>query len=80
MSVSSFNNTIATITCVLTMPLTATANSRWIQNHPCRAAQLHSQDRQIRREERLMARQNGGHTTRLEQIALNQQENQVSKK
>ena len=102
--------TFAAITCALgilcSMPLTATANSRWAQNHPRRAevnerlanqnrrifqerregeisrwqaAQLHNQDRQIRSEERLMARQNGGHITRLEQRVLNQQENQVSR-
>jgi hypothetical protein len=43
------------------------------------AAQFRRQDRQIRQEERFMARQNGGHITRLEQRALNQQENQVSR-
>ena len=43
------------------------------------AAQLRSQVRQIREEERLMARQNGGHITRLEQRSLNQQENQISR-
>jgi hypothetical protein len=44
------------------------------------AAALHRQDRQIRREERLMAGQNGGHITKQEQKTLNQQENAVSKK
>ena len=44
------------------------------------AAQLHKQDRQIRREERLMASQNGGHITKQEQKTLNQQENAVSQK
>jgi hypothetical protein len=43
------------------------------------AANLHAQDHQIRQEERAMARQNGGHITKAEQHALNQQENGVSK-
>lgn len=43
------------------------------------AAALHRQDRQIRKEERLMASQNGGHITKTEQKILNQQENAVSK-
>lgn len=43
------------------------------------AAGLHKDDRQIRREERLMAGQNGGHITKQEQKTLNQQENAVSK-
>ena len=43
------------------------------------AAALHKEDRQIRREERLMASQNGGHITKQEQRTLNQQENAVSK-
>ncbi len=43
------------------------------------AGQLHKEDRQIRREERMMASQNGGHITKSEQKVLNQQENQVSK-
>ena len=43
------------------------------------AAQLHQEDRQIRREERDMASQNGGHITKAEQRALNQQENGVSR-
>ena len=43
------------------------------------AAALHKDDRQIRKEERLMASQNGGHITKLEQKTLNQQENAVSK-
>jgi len=43
------------------------------------AAKLHKEDRQIRREERLMASQNGGHITKQEQITLNQQENAVSR-
>ena len=43
------------------------------------AQKLHSEDRAIRREERTMARTNGGHITKAEQKALNQQENQVSK-
>ena len=43
------------------------------------AAKLHKDDHQIRREERMMASQNGGHITKSEQKVLNQQENQVSK-
>jgi hypothetical protein len=44
-----------------------------------RAAQLHHEDHRIRREERLMASQNGGHITRGEQRVLNQQEHHVSR-
>ena len=44
-----------------------------------KAASLHKKDRQILREERLMASQNGGHITKKEQTTLNQQENAVSK-
>lgn len=43
------------------------------------AHQLHKEDHGIRREERAMASTNGGHITKAEQKALNQQENQVSK-
>jgi hypothetical protein len=43
------------------------------------AAKLHKEDRAIRKEERTMASTNGGHITKAEQKALNQQENQVSK-
>lgn len=43
------------------------------------AANLHAQDKQVRQEERAMAKQNGGHITKAEQKALNQQENGVSK-
>lgn len=42
------------------------------------AHQLNKEDRQIRREERSMAAQNGGHITRQEQRTLNQQENAVN--
>ena len=42
------------------------------------AQQLHSEDHAIRGEERTMASTNGGHITKTEQKALNQQENQVS--
>ena len=42
------------------------------------AAALHRDDRQIRREERLMARQHGSHITKLEQKTLNQQQSAVS--
>jgi hypothetical protein len=45
-----------------------------------KAARLHKDDRQIRNEERAMASQNNGHITKLEQDALNQQENRVSGK
>jgi hypothetical protein len=43
------------------------------------ARQLHRDDHEVRREERLMASQDGGHITRLDQRALNQQENHVSR-
>jgi len=43
------------------------------------AHQLHKEDHNIRKEERAMASTNGGHVTKAEQKALNQQENQVSK-
>jgi hypothetical protein len=43
------------------------------------AAKLHKDDRQIRKEERAMASQNGGHITKQEQRTLNQQENAVSR-
>src|SRR6266571_4598053 len=43
------------------------------------AATLHKEDHKIRKEERLMASQNGGHITKAEQKVLNQQENAVSK-
>jgi hypothetical protein len=42
------------------------------------AAKLHHEDRQIRREERIMASQNNTHITKPEQRVLNQQENKVS--
>ena len=42
------------------------------------AANLHKEDRQIRKEERAMASQNGGHISRQEQRTLNRQENAVS--
>jgi len=42
-------------------------------------AKLHAEDHAIRREERTMASTDGGHITKAEQKALNQQENQVSK-
>ncbi len=42
------------------------------------AAQLHHEDHQVRSEERAMASQNGGHITKTEQRALNQQENGIS--
>ncbi len=43
------------------------------------ATALHQEDRQIRHEERQMASLNGGHITKAEQKALNQQETAVSK-
>jgi hypothetical protein len=46
---------------------------------PAQAAALHKQDHQIRKEERIMASQDGGHITRQEKKTLNQQENAVSK-
>ena len=42
------------------------------------AAKMHKEDHQIRKEERAMASQNGGHITKREQKTLNQQENGVS--
>jgi Ulp1 family protease len=42
------------------------------------ANQLHREDHAIRHEERAMAKFNGGHITKREQKALNQQENAVS--
>jgi len=43
------------------------------------AKALHTEDKQIRQEERSMAAQNGGHITKQEQGTLNQQENAVSR-
>src|SRR5690242_15978666 len=43
------------------------------------ARQFHREDRQIRYEERRMARFDGGHITRADRRALNQQENVVSR-
>ncbi len=43
------------------------------------ASQLHQEDKNIRSEERSMAKQDGGHITKADQAALNQQENGVSK-
>jgi hypothetical protein len=42
------------------------------------AAQLHGEDHGIRQEERTMASHDGGHITKADQRALNQQENAVS--
>lgn len=47
---------------------------------PAQAAALHTDDRDIRKEERLDAKFDGGHITKAEQKILNQQENAVSKK
>jgi hypothetical protein len=49
------------------------------QINKAQAAKLHSEDHAIRSEERTMASTNGGHITKTEQKALNQQENQVSR-
>jgi len=46
---------------------------------PFQAQRLRAEDREVRAEERAMARFNGGHITRAEQRALNQQENAVSR-
>ena len=43
------------------------------------AKQLHSEDHAMRSEERTMASTDGGHITKADQKALNQQENAVSK-
>ena len=43
------------------------------------ASQLHKEDHQIRRQERKMASQHGGHITKQEQQTLNREENAVSK-
>lgn len=43
------------------------------------AAKLHKDDHEIRREQRVMASQNGGHITKQEERALNQQENRASR-
>jgi hypothetical protein len=48
------------------------------QINKAQAKQLHSEDHAIRQEERTMASTDGGHITKTEQKALNQQENQVS--
>lgn len=42
------------------------------------AAKLHHEDHQVRQEERDMASQDGGHITKTDQRALNQQENGIS--
>ncbi len=47
---------------------------------PRRAARLHHQVHTVRREERLMASQHGGHITRQEQGVLNAQENRISRR
>jgi hypothetical protein len=43
------------------------------------ATVLHTEDHEIRSEERFDASLNGSHITRAEQVSLNQQENSVSK-
>lgn len=47
---------------------------------PRRAARLHHQVHKVRREERLMASQHGGHITRQERRVLNAQANRVSRR
>ncbi len=42
------------------------------------AHRLHAEDRSIRRQERRLARHDGGHITRAEQHRLNREENKVS--
>ena len=49
------------------------------QMSQAKAARIHREDHQIRKEERIMASQNGGHITKQEQRTLNQQENKVSR-
>ncbi len=44
------------------------------------AHELHREDREMRTQEREMAAQNGGHITKTEQRALNQEENRTSRK
>ena len=46
---------------------------------PAEAAQLKTEDKQIRQEEKTMASMDNGHITKADQTALNQQENAVSK-
>jgi len=46
---------------------------------PGEANKLHKEDHQIRKEEKTMAKQNGGHITKQEQKTLNQQENKESR-
>ena len=46
---------------------------------PAQAHKLHKEDRAIRREERAMASEHGGHITKQEQRVLNRQENAVSR-
>ena len=45
-----------------------------------KAAKLHKEDHHIRKEERAMASEHGGHITKQEQKKLNRQEDTVSKK
>ena len=46
---------------------------------PQQGKQLHQEDQGIRKEERNMAAQNGGHITKQEQRKLNRQENRESR-
>ena len=43
------------------------------------AQKLHKEDRQLRKEEKIMASHHGGHITKQEQRTLNHQENVVSR-
>jgi hypothetical protein len=59
----------------------ADTDGQWARTHPRREEvnqRLANQNRRIT-QERVMASHNGGHITRAEQRALNQQENAVSK-
>jgi hypothetical protein len=61
---------------LVAMAGSAFAETSWERNHPRRD---HREDRQVRREERTMASLDGGHITRADQRALNQQENAISR-
>ncbi len=64
------------------------ANQRFRINHEYRegeisrgqAARLHAADHRVRAEERRMASRHDGHLTRGEQVALNRQENHISRR
>ena len=55
-------------------------DGQWAKSHPRREeVNARLANHRIRMEERAMASTNGGHITKTEQRALNQQENQVSR-